>query len=119
MRRVERGELEGTGPTSGGSQGGRAGSLGEHSPTRQEKEPRSFAQRSPLWSDADPPQHCSSLQTQPGETVGTSSAGTRAVTPACCHGVAGILSASALTPRSALPCTPSAPRTCWREFALQ
>lgn len=75
--------------------------------------------RSPLRSDADPPQHCSSLQTQPGETVGTSSAGTRAVTPVCCHGVAGILSASALMPRSALPCTPSAPRTYWREFALQ
>lgn len=119
MRRVERGEQEGAWPTSGGSQGGRAGSLGEHSPTHQEKEPLSFAQRSPLRSDADPPQHCSSLQTQPGETVGTSSAGTRAATPACCHGVAGILSALALTPRSALPCTPSAPRACWREFALQ
>ena len=36
-----------------------------HSPTRQEKEPRSFAQSSPLGSDADPHQRCSSLQTQP------------------------------------------------------
>lgn len=36
-----------------------------HSPTRQEKEPRSFAQSSPLGSDADPHQRCSSLQTHP------------------------------------------------------
>ena len=55
----------------------------------------------------------------PGETVGTSSAGTHSVAPICRHGIAGILWASALTPRCALPCTPSAPGTYWREFPLQ
>ena len=90
-----------------------------HSPTHQEKEPRSFSQSSPLRSDADPHQRCSSLQTQPRGDGGHQLSGTRPVTPTCRHGVAGILSASALVPCSVLPCTPSAPGPCWREFPLQ
>ena len=80
----------------------------KHSPTLQEKEPWSFAQRSPLGSDADSPRPCPASKPSSRETVDSSSPSPLLPTPACRPGIVRIPSVSTQTPQGALPCIPSA-----------
>ena len=110
--RVERGDQQGL-PRGPCRKPGRGtprpgGSLGEAPPARQEKEPWSFAPRSPLGSGADSPRPCPASKPSSRETVDSSSPSPLLPTPACRPGIARIPSVSTQTPQRALPCIPSA-----------